>query len=72
MQGPILDDVAAAVGEGALIAKVNVDDSPGVAGQFGVRSIPTLVVLKDGQPVQQFVGVQQASTLMQSLQVAGA
>lgn len=72
MQGPILDDVAEQVGDAATVAKVNVDEAPGVAGQFGVRSIPTLVVLKDGKPVQQFVGVQQAGTLLQSLQAAGA
>jgi len=50
---------------------VNVDEAPRVATQFGIRSIPTLIVLKDGKVVEQFVGVQQASTLQRALQSAG-
>jgi len=70
MQGPILEEVAAAVGESATVAKVNVDEAPGVATQFGVRSIPTLMVFRDGEVVEQFIGVQQASTLQRALQSA--
>jgi len=68
MQTPILDDVAEQLGDQATIAKVNVDDAPGVAAKYGIRSIPTLIVFKDGQPAQQFVGVQQAPTLVAALQ----
>lgn len=71
MQAPILDEVADAVGESATVAKVNVDEAPRSAGQFGIRSIPTLIVLKDGQVVNQFVGVQRAATLLQALAQAG-
>lgn len=67
MQGPILEEVAATVGESASIAKVDVDQAPRVASQFGIRSIPTLIVLKDGRMVEQFVGVQQASVLLNAL-----
>ncbi|MCK5804616.1 MAG: thioredoxin [Lentisphaeria bacterium] len=70
MQGPILVEVAATVGDSATIAKVNVDEAPRVATQFGIRSIPTLIVLKDGKTIEQFVGVQQASTLLSSLKTA--
>jgi thioredoxin 1 len=66
-QGPILDQVAAHVGDKAIVAKVNVDEEPDLAGQFGVQSIPTLVVLQAGQIVKRFVGVQQAGTLVQAL-----
>jgi thioredoxin 1 len=38
------------------VGKVNIDDHPGVAGQFGVRSIPTLILFKGGKPVDQIVG----------------
>lgn len=68
MQGPILDEVAEAVGDSATIAKVDVDQAPQVAAKYGIRSIPTLIVLRDGQVVNQFVGVQQASTLLQAIQ----
>ena len=69
IQGPILEQVVGKVA-GAKIAKVNVDDAGGVAAKFGVQSIPTLIVFKDGQPVKQFVGVQQAATLVAALEAA--
>ena len=61
MQGPILEQIAGQV-EGAKIAKLNVDEAPALAAKFGVMSIPTLVILKDAQPVKQFIGVQQADS----------
>ncbi len=72
MQGPILDEVAKAMGHKALVAKVNVDDEPQLAAQFGVQSIPTLVVLKDGRIHQRMVGLQPVHTLVAALQQAGA
>lgn len=69
MQTPILEQVVGKV-EGAKIAKVNVDDAGAVAAKFGVQSIPTLIVFKDGKPVKQFVGVQQAPTLIAALEAA--
>lgn len=70
-QTPILDGVAAAVGTSASVAKVNVDESPEIAARFGVRSIPTLVIIKDGEVKQQFIGVQQQDVLTKALQSAG-
>ena len=69
MQTPILEQVVGKVA-GAKIAKVNVDDAGAVAARFGVQSIPTLIVFKDGRPVKQFVGVQQAGTLVAALEAA--
>ena len=69
MQGPILEQVVGKVA-GAKIAKVNVDEAGALAAQFGVQSIPTLVVLKEGKVVKQFVGVQQAPTLIAALEAA--
>ena len=56
MQGPILESVAAET-QGAKFFKVNVDEAPAVAGRFGVQSIPTLLVLKDGVETGVSVGV---------------
>ena len=72
MQGPILDEVARTVGAKAIVAKVNVDEEPMLASQFGVQSIPTLVILKDGRIQQRFVGVQPAHVLTNALQQMGA
>ncbi len=69
MQTPILEQVVGKVA-GAKIAKVNVDDAGAVAAKFGVQSIPTLIVFKDGKPLKQFVGVQQAPTLIAALEAA--
>ena len=70
MQGPIIEQVAGQVGGRARVAKMNVDDAPQTAARFGIRSIPTLIVFKDGTPVQTFVGVQQASSLLSAIESA--
>jgi thioredoxin 1 len=62
-QGEILDAMADDVAGTAVIGKINVDDEPGLAARFGVRSIPTLIVFRDGKPAKQFVGVQTAAAL---------
>jgi thioredoxin 1 len=67
MQGPILEGVNEAVGKKAKIGKLNVDDFPYLAGDFNVRSIPTLILFKDGKPVTQYVGVQTKETLVNAI-----
>ena len=71
-QGPILDQVSIQIGDRAIVSKVNVDEEPTLAAPFGVQAIPTLVILKGGQVVQRFTGVQQAETLVKALEAAGA
>ena len=70
MQGPVVQEVALKMADRATVAKVNVDDAPQIAAQYGIRSIPTLIVLKDGQSVQQFVGVQSESQLVDAIEGA--
>lgn len=72
MQGPILDQVSDQMGDRAVLAKVNVDEEPALASQFGVQSIPTIVVLKDKAVLKRMVGLQQAGTLVGALEAAGA
>lgn len=57
MFSPILEEVAAELGAKAKIVKVNVDEEPSLAQQFGVMSIPTLAVIKDGKVVSTSVGL---------------
>lgn len=71
MQSPIIDKVAEKVGKTVTVAKVNVDDAPSVAASHGVQSIPTLLVMKDGQVVQQFVGVRDEAQLLKAIEQAG-
>ena len=56
--GAILGDVALTVGRRAKIAKVNIEDSPHLAERFDVQAIPTLVVFKDGDVIERFIGMQ--------------
>ncbi|CAG7644096.1 Thioredoxin [Paenibacillus solanacearum] len=56
MIAPVLEELSQKLGESVTIAKINVDDNPETAGQYGVMSIPTLKLFKDGQDVGTFVG----------------
>ena len=53
---PILEKLARENQGNLLLAKVNCDEQQMIAGQFGVRSLPTVILMKDGQPVDGFVG----------------
>ena len=56
MIGPIVEEMAGEYDGKAVIGKVNVDLNPGVSGKFGIRSIPTLLVFKNGEVVDKQVG----------------
>ena len=60
---PVLDQLADELDGQLVVAKVNVDERPELAGQFGVRSIPTLLVMKEGQVAEQMVGALSKSAL---------
>jgi len=70
IQGPIVEQVAKQIGAAAKVAKLDVDTAKEIAQKFGIDSIPTLIVFKDGKPVQQFVGITQAETLVAAIQAA--
>jgi thioredoxin 1 len=74
MMAPVLDALADDYGDTVLVAKVNVDDHPGLAASFGVMSIPAVFVLSDGEVVRQFVGVQGKDALARVIdeQVVGS
>ncbi|HEX5322413.1 MAG TPA: thioredoxin [Capsulimonadaceae bacterium] len=54
--GPAIDAVAAEYAGRAKVLKVNVDEEPEIAGRYGVQSIPTLAIFKEGKVVDQIVG----------------
>ena len=68
MQTPILESVAQKVTDGTKIAQVDVDAHPTVAEQFNVQSVPTLVLLKNGQEVHRFVGVRSEAELLSAIE----
>ena len=70
MQGPIVESVAEKVDDKAKVAKANVDEARQSATELGIHSIPTLIVFKNGKPVQQFVGVTQENKLISAIDEA--
>ena len=64
---PILEELAGELDGKLKIAKVNVDDNDSVAAEYGIRAIPTMLLFKGGQMVEQFVGMMPKATLKDKL-----
>jgi thioredoxin 1 len=67
MIAPILDEISAEEGQRLTIAKLDVDVNQGTAQAYNVMSIPTLILFKNGQPLQTFVGYKSKEQLLASL-----
>lgn len=67
MLGPVIDEIAKE-NDDIIVGKVNVDEQPQLAAQFGIMSIPTIVAMKDGKVVNQTMGVQPKAALLALLQ----
>lgn len=63
-QGPILEEVASALGDSARIIKIDVDKNPSAAQAYGVRSVPTLMVFQNGEAKWKNAGVKQKDELI--------
>ncbi|MBR6355419.1 MAG: thioredoxin [Alphaproteobacteria bacterium] len=66
--GPILEAIDEEIGNDVKIYKMNVDDSPEVASQLGIRSIPTMYLFKDGKQVDVKVGLTTQSNIQEWIQ----
>ena len=60
---PILEMVKKEVGDSATITKVNVDENPSLASKFGVRSIPTILIFKNGELKETLIGLKKQAEL---------
>jgi thioredoxin 1 len=67
MVAPILDEIAQEQAGKLRIAKLNVDENPAIALRFGVMSIPTMILFKDGQAAKKVVGAKGKGQLLQEL-----
>lgn len=67
MIAPVLDELATEYADKARIVKVNIDDHQDLAGQYNVRAIPTLLLFKSGQVIEQMVGMKSKRDLKLSL-----
>lgn len=70
MIAPILDELVQETGDTAVIAKMNIDENPETPAMLGIRSIPTLMLFKDGKMVGMKVGVQSKAALLSWIQGA--
>mmetsp|Transcript_2577 Transcript_2577/g.7684 ORF Transcript_2577/g.7684 Transcript_2577/m.7684 type:complete len:167 (-) Transcript_2577:3949-4449(-) len=67
MIAPLIDELAADYGDKIVALKLNTDESPGIATEYGIRSIPTVMLFKDGQKMDTVIGAVPKSTLEQTL-----
>lgn len=67
---PLIDELAEENAGVIKVGKVNIDDSQGIAGQLGISSIPTLMVFKDGEPVETLVGMNPKSRIQEVIDAA--
>jgi len=68
MVAPVIDELAGEYKDKAGFAKINVDENPHLASQFGVMSIPTIMIFKNGKPEQQVIGYKSKSDLKKLLE----
>jgi thioredoxin 1 len=68
MMGPIIEELAEEMGDKYKVGKLNVDENRETAAKYGIMSIPTLIIFKEGKAVKQLVGVQAKETLKEELE----
>lgn len=67
MMSPIIDEIADEMGEGIKVGKINVDDNQDLAMKYNVMSIPTILVIKEGNVTKTFVGVTDKNEIKEAL-----
>jgi len=67
MLAPVLEEIAQELGNKLKVAKVDVDANPTLAARYGIMSIPTLILFKNGKPVEKLVGYMPKARLLDSI-----
>ncbi len=71
MVGPVVDEISEDYAGRIKVAKLDVDAEPGLASRFGVLSIPTIFLFKDGEVIEQSVGAKPKDRLVRELNLEG-
>jgi thioredoxin 1 len=67
---PMLDEIVGEMGDKVEIVKLNIDENPNTARDYGIMSIPTLTVFKGGEPVQSVLGIQPKGSIIKMIESA--
>ena len=67
MMSPIVDEIAKEFSEKVKVCKLNVDEAPEIAGEYGVMSIPTLIIFENGNVIDTTVGLTSKSEIIEKL-----
>ena len=67
MQAPIVDEVSEELGDKAIVGKLNTEEAQKTSGEYSVMSIPTLLVIRNGEVVETLVGMQSKEVLIKTI-----
>ena len=70
MVGPIIDEIAQEHGDKIAVGKLNVDENPATASKFGIMSIPTIILFKDGEPAKKIIGARPKADFEREFELA--
>ena len=70
MVGPVIDEIAQEHGDKVTVGKVNVDENPAIAQKFGIMSIPTIILFKDGEPSKKVIGARSKADFLKEFELA--
>lgn len=67
MMSPVIDEIAEELGDTVKVGKVDSDENPEIADKYGIMSIPTIMIIKNGQVAKTFIGVTAKSDILEAL-----
>jgi thioredoxin len=70
MVGPVVEEIAGDHADKVVVGKVNVDENPATASKFGIMSIPTIILFRDGQPSKKIIGARPKADLEREFDLA--
>ena len=70
MVGPVIEEIAQEHGDKVNVGKVNVDENPAIAQKFGIMSIPTIILFKDGEPSKKVIGARSKADFLKEFELA--
>jgi thioredoxin 1 len=70
MVGPVIDEIAQEHGDKVSVGKLNVDENPATAQKYGIMSIPTIILFKDGEPAKKVIGARSKGDFLKEFELA--